>query len=574
MRGVTLFMGKHVSKTSGARGYLETVRRLRFIAVLGLVGVCVGSYAQPPQPGVSPSATPAESGEVPPHPTVDRDCVSCHGPRRVPSVDPDVLAQSVHARLRCTSCHSNAQQLEAVNCGICHPRVRRELASAAHASNPDAANAGGPACIDCHGAHDVAKVDTPAFRNVIAGRCAVCHEERYEGYMDRFHGQAAALGMAETPRCEDCHNAHAPRPASDPESRVAPANLVATCGACHEGANANFVQFDPHPQPHNKAHSALVYYSNLFMELLLAGVFGFFGLHTLLWLQRSLVAQLRHELPPMRFSAKDQYVLRFSVFDRWMHVTVIVSFMLLAMTGLPLMYAESSWAQLLARFLGGEPTMRAIHLVAAAITFGYFFLHVGVVIYRFIKTRDWKLFYGANSLVPQGRDIIDIGRNFAWFLYLGPRPKLGRWTYWEKFDYWAVFWGVALIGASGLMLADPALASRLLPGQALNVAAVVHGEEALLAVGFIFVFHFFHNHLRPENFPMDVTIFTGRLPLARFKEERPQQYERLVAEGQMEKLIVEPPSRSLVIASTTFGLIVVVIGLVLIVSVLATILRG
>jgi cytochrome b subunit of formate dehydrogenase len=558
---------------SDAPGHRQAARRLRLIAVLSLAGVGIAGCGQPAPPAATPAAETSAASAMPAHPPVNQDCASCHAPQRIPSVDPEVLAQSVHARLSCTNCHSDPQQLQVVNCGVCHPRVVRELRSAAHAPNANAANSGAPACVNCHGAHDVARVDSAAFRNVIARRCAVCHEERYEGYMDRFHGQAAALGMAAAPRCEDCHNAHAPLPASNPQSRVAHANLVTTCGACHENANANFTEFDPHPQPSNKAHSALVYYSNLFMVLLLAGVFGFFGLHTVLWLQRSFVAELRRELPHVHRSGTGPYVQRFSVFDRWMHVTVIVSFMLLAMTGLPLKYASTSWAQLLSRLLGGEPAMRAVHLVSAAVTFGYFFIHVGVVIYRFIKTRDFKLFYGVNSLVPNARDIADIGRNFAWFLYLGPRPKLDRWTYWEKFDYWAVFWGVAMIGASGLMLADPALASRLLPGQLLNVAAVVHGEEALLAVGFIFVFHFFHNHLRPENFPMDVTIFTGRLPLDRFKEERPEQYERLVAEGKMENMIVGPPSRSLVVISTIFGFVVVIIGLVLIANVLVTILR-
>jgi hypothetical protein len=150
-----------------------------------------------------------------------------------------------------------------------------------------------------------------------------------------------------------------------------------------------------------------------------------------------------------------------------------------------------------------------------------------------------------------------------WFLYLGKRPKLDRWTYWEKFDYYAVFWGVPIIGLSGLLLWMPWLFTKFMPGSMLNVAKIVHGEEALLAVGFIFTFHFFHNHLRPENFPLDTVIFTGKLPLSKFKEERQQEYDRLVKEGKLEALLTDPPSEALQRAASWFGITALVIGLML-----------
>jgi hypothetical protein len=116
-------------------------------------------------------------------------------------------------------------------------------------------------------------------------------------------------------------------------------------------------------------------------------------------------------------------------------------------------------------------------------------------------------------MVPRGKDFTDFVGNFRWFLYLGRRPRFDRWTYWEKFDYFAVFWGVAIIGFSGLVLWFPQFFTTFLPGWFLNAAHVVHSDEALLATGFIFIFHFFHTHLRPETFPLDPVIFTGRIPL-------------------------------------------------------------
>ncbi len=141
------------------------------------------------------------------------------------------------------------------------------------------------------------------------------------------------------------------------------------------------------------------------------------------------------------------------------------------------------------------------------------------------------MLWGPDSMVPQPQDIIDIWRNFKWFVGKGPQPKFDRWTYWEKFDYWAVFWGMFIIGGSGLLLWFPVFFSKLLPGWMFNIAALVHGEEALLAVGFIFTFHFFNGHLRPQKFPMDTVVFTGRISEHELKDERLVEYERMVREG-------------------------------------------
>jgi len=144
--------------------------------------------------------------------------------------------------------------------------------------------------------------------------------------------------------------------------------------------------------------------------------------------------------------------------------------------------------------------------------------------------------------VPQLQDGIDIWNNFKWFLGMGPRPQFDRWTYWEKFDYWAVFWGMFIIGGSGLLLWFPVFFSNFMPGWMFNIASLVHGEEALLAVGFIFTFHFFNGHLRPDKFPMDVVIFTGRISEHEMKHERAVQFERFAREGRLAGDEAPPPT--------------------------------
>ena len=181
--------------------------------------------------------------------------------------------------------------------------------------------------------------------------------------------------------------------------------------------------------------------------------------------------------------------------------------------------------------------------------------------------KESDLLWGWKSMVPNFKDAADFFGNLKWFFYRGPRPKFDRFTYWEKFDYFAIFWGIPIIGLSGLMLWAKEFFSSFLPGWVLNAAFLIHSDEALLAVGFIFTIHFFHSHLRPENFPLDPVIFTGRLPLSRFIEERPLEYARLKEKGEL--IIVEKPSKEMLLFARVFGGTAVILGLILILGILA-----
>jgi cytochrome b subunit of formate dehydrogenase len=150
---------------------------------------------------------------------------------------------------------------------------------------------------------------------------------------------------------------------------------------------------------------------------------------------------------------------------------------------------------------------------------------------------------------------------FKWFFGKAPRPSFDRYTYWEKFDYWAPFWGMMIIGISGVMMWFPAVTASLLPGWVFNVAAIVHGEEAFLAVVFLFTVHFFNNHFRPDKFPQDITMFTGRVPLDVFKHEHRKQYDRLAASGELDKLLVDAPSTPMTRGSKILGATLIIIGL-------------
>jgi cytochrome b subunit of formate dehydrogenase len=259
-----------------------------------------------------------------------------------------------------------------------------------------------------------------------------------------------------------------------------------------------------------------------------------------------------------------RYVKRFDRVDRLMHGSLMLSFLGLAATGLPLLFSTTPWASRLAHVLGGVAVAGRLHRTFAVILIGVFLTHLGRIVYQVAVDKDYAVLWGPRSMVPQPRDLSDLVQHMLWFVGRAPRPSFERYTYWEKFDYWAVFWGMAIIGGSGLLLWFPEAFSAVVPGWVFNVALTIHGEEALLAVGFIFTIHFFNGHLRPEKFPMDMVIFTGRLPETELQHERPGEFERLKRTGELDELIVRPPSERSWLAGRLFGTSAVLIGLTLV----------
>jgi len=245
--------------------------------------------------------------------------------------------------------------------------------------------------------------------------------------------------------------------------------------------------------------------------------------------------------PGEQTSGEKQYV-RFSRLNRILHGIMIISFMSLALTGMTLKFSYTSWAAILSRIFGGYETAGYVHRIAAVFMIGIFIVHL-VDLSRRVRTEFGSfraLLTGPNTMLPTKKDLRDAAGSLKWFLGLGDRPKYGRWTYWEKFDYFAVFWGMFAIGSTGFMLWFPEFFTLVLPGWLINVATIIHSDEALLAVGFIFTIHFFNTHLRPEKFPMDTVIFTGRMPLEEFKEDKPEEYEAQVRAGTLEDNLVDP----------------------------------
>lgn len=257
---------------------------------------------------------------------------------------------------------------------------------------------------------------------------------------------------------------------------------------------------------------------------------------------------------------------RFTRTQRLFHLVLMLTFLLQAATGLARMYVETSWGQSLGTVFGGFENALTVHIYVGIFMICAFLVHV---LYVLTKV-EWRRFpsglAGPDSIVPGPGDVKQFFQHVRWILGLGGHPPVDRWGYWEKFDYWAVFWGMVILGGTGLLLAYPLASSKYMPGWGLNVAFWIHRIEAILAMAHIFIIHFFIAHLRRANFPMDRAMFEGSVDLEAARHERPAWIERLGREGRLkERLVAEAPTMCRAVFMAV-GLCAVAIGVFLLIG--------
>jgi cytochrome b subunit of formate dehydrogenase len=263
--------------------------------------------------------------------------------------------------------------------------------------------------------------------------------------------------------------------------------------------------------------------------------------------------------------AGGRWFKRFTPAQRYLHAALFTSFLGLAATGLPLRFSESIWARHMAAAVGGFGAILFVHKFCALVLTGAFLVHVKDLATRAFVRREKGIFWGPTSMVANLKDAKDLLAHMRYFVGLGPKPEFERYAYWEKFDYWAVFWGMMVIGFSGYAMWFAPFFARFLPGWALNAALVIHSEEGLLAILFIFSIHFVNTHLRPGSFPMDMVIFTGVESEEELKHKRPMEWERMLQEGVVDVRAGERPQKWQLNFARVIGFTAVGIGLLLLV---------
>jgi len=484
-------------------------------------------------------------------------CYDCHDSHYIASID---SMANPETRLKIP-----------YTCGNCHDDVLETYMTSVHGKEIGTGNTDAAVCSDCHSTHGVSEPHDATGRVAITQSCGNCHQDSEQSYMQTYHGKITRLGYGETAKCYDCHGSHSINRVDDPVSKVHNGNRLETCQQCHTEATEGYVTFQPHGTTHDFKRFPAMWLASKGMIGLLLGTFAFFWLHSALWFYREYQDRKHgRDRPHVRLSELQKDLdlpegkTHFRRFKRWWrlaHLVGALSIMLLALTGLTVLFSSSSWAPVVMKILGGPASAAILHRAGAIGFMGVFFAHLGYFAWHI--GRNWRTFewFGPNSLVPNWNDLSDAIAMFRWFFGLDPRPHLEHYSYWEKFDYWAPFWGMTIIGVSGMMMWLPEATASILPGWVFNVAAIVHGEEAILAVVFLFTVHFFNNHFRPDKFPLNTTMFTGRVPLEHYRHEHRAEYDRLVASGELEKYLVDAPTEPMAHGSSILGGALIVIGL-------------
>ncbi len=466
-------------------------------------------------------------------------------------------------------------------CIQCHEDKNAEYEMSAHYIAWARGHDEAPTCVDCHNTERIQKVDEQFAGQSIVELCSRCHGDReftmkfqlnadvVDGYNSSYHGQMYQLGYQgeKFATCVSCHDNHSILPSNNPRSTVGKEHIKETCSQCHDNVTDNFVGYLQHYSPHVKEENPILNIIHVSMLWLLGSVLFVFGTHTILWLTRLTLKRIKHG--PIKKAPKTAYrVRRFGRIERFLHLGMILGFLTLASTGIPLKFSHSAAATWFVHNVIGFGTAAIAHRVGASLLALVFLTHLILLLYKAFIRGDKGIFWGSNSLIPNKQDAIDFVLHLAYFIGIKKHePKFGRWTYWEKFDYIAVFWGMVVIGFSGLMLWFPEFFSRWVPGWFINAAHIVHSEEALLATAFIFTVHFFNTHLRPGAFPMDEVIFTGRMTEEQFQNERPLEYENL-PEQEYKQRLTKPLPKWMKYLFFTAGYLFLTLGVVVLVIII------
>jgi thiosulfate reductase cytochrome b subunit len=350
--------------------------------------------------------------------------------------------------------------------------------------------------------------------------CAACHDDSQRmtpkkvddhacpSYRASLHYAALRFGGAHAPVCEDCHDTHGVHSSRDTSATTAAGHRRDTCAqkGCHTGASERFAATGmSHPEM-RQAHSAALTAESRALEWLGGGVLGLLALCVLLEAQRRWLGRRPAAAPRI----DGALVPRLSLAVRLQHGALLASFTLLALTGLPLRFPDAPTSALIERLLGGFDTARVIHRASAVVMALTALAHLAGVLGALVRAR-----YDARAawpMLPVARDFSDAWETLRYWLRLRPAPPPYERHHWrEKVHYWAVLWGVPVMIGTGLVLWFGERLADELPRGALIAAALAHGDEALLAVAIVLVWHLWVVHVSPGRAHRWGTFLDGKI---------------------------------------------------------------
>jgi len=455
------------------------------------------------------------------------NCAACHA-RQTESFNASVHGLALRAghndAATCQDCHDSHEMVsgnsptspiyfsrQAATCGACHDKEARDWAQSVHGKAVAAGSQDAPTCTGCHDEHKIRSLKGSAALMISEDVCSRCHAserlntkynlpaDRVKTFFESYHGLAGQYGSTVAANCASCHGFHKILQSSDTNSTINKIHLVETCGKCHPGANKEFSLGKIHVEPDGQAGGTDFgsrlnrWVRRIYLVLIVATIGGMFAHNATLFLKK-MSARLRCSVRP---------VVRMSASQRWQHFVLATSFIVLAVTGFALKFPDS----FLAKMLGSnEPFRRWVHRIA-----GILLLLVGAyhLIYL-LTTRDGRKLLA--DLFPVKKDLADLLQATRYLAgFTTEKPKIGRFGYAEKMEYWAVVWGTFLMGVTGLAIWLKIPVTQHLPRWVVVVATTIHYYEALLACLAIVVWHFYHVMFDPDVYPLNTACLDGRI---------------------------------------------------------------
>ncbi|HEY3368193.1 MAG TPA: cytochrome b/b6 domain-containing protein [Symbiobacteriaceae bacterium] len=227
-------------------------------------------------------------------------------------------------------------------------------------------------------------------------------------------------------------------------------------------------------------------------------------------------------------SSKPVYYQRWNLQHRLQHITLVISMIGLLWSGLAIKFHYTAWAQFTFRFFSGFHATLIVHKLSATLLIVVAVWHLAFLL------KNWDPNWKKWAMMPTLNDFRDAGHHMQYLLQKRTKPpEYDRYTYLEKFEYLAIFWGMVAMGATGLSLWFPEIAGHLVPRSFLDAFRIVHANEAVVAIITLAYGHFFTAHLNPGVFPSSPVWYNGKLPLEHMLEEHPLEYQRLVEKGEL-----------------------------------------
>ncbi|MCW9094601.1 MAG: cytochrome b/b6 domain-containing protein, partial [Ignavibacteriaceae bacterium] len=460
------------------------------------------------------------------------NCVNCHGS---------------HAVLKSTDSKSPTfKQNIPTTCGKCHSKIANEYLGSIHGVALKNGVSEAPVCTDCHGEHNILKHNNPqspvAFQNLSKEVCSPCHSSlklsekygivsnRFETFNDSYHGLAVEGGSVVVANCASCHGAHNIKPSSDSTSTIYKGNLVKTCGGCHKGANANFAIGKIHVLRQDKSEPVIYIIATMYITLIIV-VIGLMFLHNLMdffrkskikkMKQRGLIREERHG---------HSLYLRMTLNERIQHAALAISFIMLVLTGFMLSFPNSWWVSHIRDLSSDTFEYRSLlHRISAVVMVAVSLYHIYYI--SFTK-RGRQLIKDLLPRYQDIRDAIDVAKFNLGISKL--KPKLDRFSYVEKAEYWALIWGTILMTATGILMWFDNTFIGIITKLGWDVARTVHYYEAWLAFLAIVVWHFYFVIFNPDIYPINLAFWKGTISEEEMAEEHPLEYERVKAQQKSE----------------------------------------